>query len=178
MSGHYPLTLQIFPLTLKHNAMKYKAAPVKDQYDFFFHINTVHCALFWIFFGPQWLPVAAIFRIVIKQCDLSTKSSKTPALTADFEDRCYCRHLTVSGCCSGVFTVKLHKSWALELLRAVFSPHCSSPCTRMTAHLKTPPSSSWSLQTTPHLSASFRTVMGLPTDLRSRSWLSGAVLTT
>ncbi len=36
MSGHYPLTLQIFPLTLKHNAMKYKAAPVKDQYDFFF----------------------------------------------------------------------------------------------------------------------------------------------
>ncbi len=26
---------------------------------------------------------------------------------------------------------------ALELLRAVFSPHCSSPCTRMTAQLKT-----------------------------------------
>ncbi len=26
---------------------------------------------------------------------------------------------------------------ALEILRAVFSPHCSSPCTRMTAHLKT-----------------------------------------
>ncbi len=35
---------------------------------------------------------------------------------------------------------------ALELLRAVFSPHCSSPCKRMNAHLKTPPSSSWSLQ--------------------------------
>ncbi len=31
---------------------------------------------------------------------------------------------------------------ALELLRAVFSPHCSSPCIRMTAHLKTPLSSS------------------------------------
>ncbi len=27
-------------------------------------------------------------------------------------------------------------------LRAVFSPHCSSPCTRMTAHLKNPQSSS------------------------------------
>ncbi len=35
---------------------------------------------------------------------------------------------------------------ALELLRAVFSPHCSSPCTWMTAHLKTPLSSSWNLQ--------------------------------
>ncbi len=31
---------------------------------------------------------------------------------------------------------------ALELLRAAFSPHCSSPCIRMTAHLKTPLSSS------------------------------------
>ncbi len=48
----------------------------------------------------------------------------------------------------------------------------------MTAHLKTPLSSSWSLQTTPHLSASFRTVMSLPTDRKLRSWLSGAVLTT
>ncbi len=43
------------------------------------------------------------------------------------------------------------------LLRAVFSPHCSSPSTPTTAHLKTPLSSSWSLQTTPHWSASFRT---------------------
>ncbi len=34
----------------------------------------------------------------------------------------------------------------MELLRAVFSPHCSSPCTWMTAHLKTPLSSSWNLQ--------------------------------
>ncbi len=67
---------------------------------------------------------------------------------------------------------------ALELLRAVFSPHCSSPFTRMTAHLMTPLSSSWSLQTTPHLSASFRTVTSLPTDRKLRSWLSGAVLTT
>ncbi len=67
---------------------------------------------------------------------------------------------------------------ALELLRAVFSPHCSSPCTRMTAHLKTPPSSSWSLQTTPHWSASSRMVTSLLTDRRLRSWLSGAVLTT
>ncbi len=33
-----------------------------------------------------------------------------------------------------------------------------------TAHLKTPPSSSWSLQTTPHWSASFRTVTSLLTD--------------
>ncbi len=31
---------------------------------------------------------------------------------------------------------------ALELLSAVFSPHCFSPCTRTTAHLKTPLSSS------------------------------------
>ncbi len=67
---------------------------------------------------------------------------------------------------------------ALEPLRAAFSPHCSSPSTRMTAHLKTPLSSSWSLQTTPHWSASFRTVTSLPTDRRLRSWLSGAVLTT
>ncbi len=50
--------------------------------------------------------------------------------------------------------------------------------TNMTAHLKTPLSSSWSLQTTPHWSASFRTVTSLPTDRRLRSWLSGAVLTT
>ncbi len=48
----------------------------------------------------------------------------------------------------------------------------------MTAHLKTPLSSSWSLQTTPHWSASFRTVTSLLTDRRLRSWLSGAVLTT
>ncbi len=34
------------------------------------------------------------------------------------------------------------------------------------------------LQTTPHLSASFRMVTSLPTDRRLRSWLSGAVLTT
>ncbi len=57
----------------------------------------------------------------------------------------------------------------------------------MTAHLKTPLSSSWSLQTTPHWSASFRSVTSLLTggyrrqevkELRLRSWLSGAVLTT
>ncbi len=48
----------------------------------------------------------------------------------------------------------------------------------MTAHLKTPPSSSWSLQTTPHWLASFRTVTSLLTDRRLRSCLSGAVLTT
>ncbi len=42
----------------------------------------------------------------------------------------------------------------VELLRAVFSPHCSSPCTPMTAHLKTPLSNSWSLQMTPQSSAS------------------------
>ncbi len=34
----------------------------------------------------------------------------------------------------------------------------------MTVHLKTPPSSSWSLQTSPHWSASFRTVTSLLTD--------------
>ncbi len=49
---------------------------------------------------------------------------------------------------------------------------------RLNAHLKTPLSSSWSLQTTPHWSASFRTVTSLLTDKRLRSWLSGAVLTT
>ncbi len=67
---------------------------------------------------------------------------------------------------------------ALELLRAVFSPHCSSPCTPMTAHLETPLSSSSSLQMTPHWSASFRMVTSLLTDRSLRSWLSGAVLTT
>ncbi len=66
---------------------------------------------------------------------------------------------------------------ALELLRAVFSPHCSSLSTRTTAHLKTPLSSSWRLQTTPHWSASSRTVTSLLIDRRLRSWLSGAVLT-
>ncbi len=66
----------------------------------------------------------------------------------------------------------------LELLRAAFSPHCSSPSTRTTAHLKTPLSSSWSLQTTPHWSASSRMVTSLLTDRRLRNWLSGAVLTT
>ncbi len=59
-------------------------------------------------------------------------------------------------------------------LKVASSPHCSSPC----AHLKTPPSSSWSLQKTPHWSASSRTVSSLLTDRRLRSWLSGAVLTT
>ncbi len=48
----------------------------------------------------------------------------------------------------------------------------------MTAHLKTPLPSSWSLQMTPQSSASFRTVTSLLTDRRLRSWLSGAVLTT
>ncbi len=48
----------------------------------------------------------------------------------------------------------------------------------MTAHLKTPLSSSWSLQTTPHWLASSRTVTSLLTDRRLRSWLSGAVLIT
>ncbi len=58
------------------------------------------------------------------------------------------------------------------------TPHCSSPSTWTTAHLKTPLSNSWSLQTTPHWSASSRTVTSLLTDRRLRSWLSGAVLTT
>ncbi len=48
----------------------------------------------------------------------------------------------------------------------------------MTAHLKTPLSSSWSLKTTPHRSTSSRTVTSLLTDRRLRSWLSRAVLTT
>ncbi len=61
---------------------------------------------------------------------------------------------------------------------AVFSPHCSSPCTRMTEPLKTPLSSSWSMQTTPHWSASSRMVTSLLTDRKLRSWLPGAALTT
>ncbi len=69
-------------------------------------------------------------------------------------------------------------SSSTRMIRAVFSLHCSSPCTRMTAHLKTPLSSSWSLQTTPNWSASFRTVTSLLTDRRLRSCQSGAVLTT
>ncbi len=60
----------------------------------------------------------------------------------------------------------------------VLSLHRYSPCTPMTAHLKTPLSCSWSLQMTPHLSASFRKVTSLLTDRRLRSWLSGAVLKT
>ncbi len=65
---------------------------------------------------------------------------------------------------------------ALELLRAVFSPDCSSTCTW--THPKTPLSSSWSLQMTRHWSASSKTVASLLTDRRLRRWLSGAVLTT
>ncbi len=48
---------------------------------------------------------------------------------------------------------------ALELLRAVFSPHCSSSSAPMTAPLKTPLSNSWSSQMTPHSSASSRTYL-------------------
>ncbi len=51
----------------------------------------------------------------------------------------------------------------LVSLGDVFSPHCSSPCTPTTSPLKTPVSSSWSLQMTPHWSASSRTLMSLPT---------------
>ncbi len=51
-------------------------------------------------------------------------------------------------------------------------------CTWTTVHLKTPRSSSRSLKMTPHWSASFRMVTSLLTDMRLRSWLSGAVLTT
>ncbi len=60
----------------------------------------------------------------------------------------------------------------------VLSPLLFSRYSSTTAHLKTPLSSSWSLQTTPHWLASFRTVTSLLTDRRLRSWLSGAVLTT
>ncbi len=67
---------------------------------------------------------------------------------------------------------------ALAPLRVAFSPHCSSPSTRMTALQRTPLSSSWSLQMTLQSSASSRTVTSLPTDRRLSSWLSGAVLTT
>ncbi len=77
----------------------------------------------------------------------------------------------------GKFSFRTGRS-ALELLRAMFSPHCSSPCTPTTAYIKTPLSSSWSLQMTPHSSASSRTVTSLLTDRRLRSWLSGAVVTT
>ncbi len=77
----------------------------------------------------------------------------------------------------GKFSFRTGRS-ALELHRAVFSPHCSSPCTPTTAYIKTPLSSSWSLQMTPHSSASSRTVTSLLTDRRLRSWLSGAVVTT
>ncbi len=55
------------------------------------------------------------------------------------------------------------------LLFSLYTNDCTS---------KDPPLSSWSLQMTPHWSASFRTVTSLLTDRRSRSWLSGAVLTT
>ncbi len=65
-----------------------------------------------------------------------------------------------------------------QLLGAAFSPHWFSSSTPTTVYLKIPPSSSWSLQTTPHWSTSFRMVTSLLTDRRLRSWLPGAVLTT
>ncbi len=55
------------------------------------------------------------------------------------------------------------------LLFSLYTNDCTS---------KDPPSSSSSLQTTPHWSASFRTVTSLLTDRRLRSWLFSAVLTT
>ncbi len=55
------------------------------------------------------------------------------------------------------------------LLLSLYTNDCTS---------KAPLSSSWSLQMTPHWSASSRTVTSLLTDRRLRSWLSGAVLTT
>ncbi len=67
---------------------------------------------------------------------------------------------------------------ALDLLRAVFSPHCYSRSTQMTAPLKTPLSNSWSLQMTPQSSVSSRTETSLLTDKRLSSWLSGEVTTT
>ncbi len=65
---------------------------------------------------------------------------------------------------------------ALAPLRVAFSPHCSSPSTRMTALQRTPLSSSWSLQMTLQSSASSRTVTSLLTDRRLSSWLSGGSL--
>ncbi len=55
---------------------------------------------------------------------------------------------------------------------ATFSLHGYSLCTPTTANLKTPLSSSWSLQMTPHSSSPSRTVMSLPRDRRLRSWCS------
>ncbi len=55
------------------------------------------------------------------------------------------------------------------LLFSLYTNDCTS---------KDPSVNSWSLQTTPHWSASFRTATSLLTDRRLRSWLSGAVLTT
>ncbi len=69
-----------------------------------------------------------------------------------------------------------NQHWSSSGLRSLPSALLSLP--QMTVHLKTPPSRSWSLQTTPHWSASFRMVTSLLTDRRLRSWLSGAVLTT
>ncbi len=67
---------------------------------------------------------------------------------------------------------RMNSTWAPQ--GCVLSPLLFS----LSTHLKTPLSSSWSLQTTPHWSASSRTVTSLLRDRRLRSWLSGAVLTT
>ncbi len=64
-----------------------------------------------------------------------------------------------------------HQHWSCSGLGSL-------PSAWTTVYLKSPLSSSWSLQMTPHWSASFRTVTSLLTDRRLRSWLSGAVLTT
>ncbi len=60
----------------------------------------------------------------------------------------------------------------------VLSPLLFSLYTNDCTSKEIPPSSSWSLQMTPHWSTSFRMVTSLLTDRRLRSWLSGAVLTT
>ncbi len=60
----------------------------------------------------------------------------------------------------------------------VLSPLLFSLYTNDSTNQKSPLSTSWILQTTPHSSASSRTVTSLLTDRRLSSWLSGAFLTT
>jgi len=63
---------------------------------------------------------------------------------------------------------------ALAFLKVASSPHCSSPYTQMTGHLKTLQSGLWIMQTAPLSSALSRMVMSLLTDRGLYSWLSGS----
>ncbi len=72
----------------------------------------------------------------------------------------------------GKFSSSTRQPPALQPLRAAFSPHCSSPSTRMTCTSNDPLCQAPEVCRRHHTDRpSFRTVTSLPTNRRLRSWL-------